>query len=144
MRADLQRFAARLTAMEDAWERARSLHRAAGVPDWAPYSVDIFEFPHVFVWVDDDNELGTALIGRCTENERIRILKAGRRALSGTEERRPGLGPRDLGQRAALAELTRDDLGHGPLERGVLRPLGELIEFAVAKLSVPLDSGDTS
>jgi hypothetical protein len=64
--------------------------------------------------------------------------------LSGTEERRPDLGPRDLGQRAALAEVTRDDVGHGPLERGVLRPRGELIEFVVAKLSVPLDPGDTS
>lgn len=113
---------------------ARRQLDGAGVPSWAAYdATEIFE-PQLFVWVADEGGMRWALVGEAGREELEGLLGRCRDERLGAVEHRPGASPRDFGEPTALARITADSFGHGPLGRSLVRPLGDVLGFAEAQL----------
>jgi len=106
--------------------------RDAGLPAWAPQTPGGGDQDEsVFVWVDHD---GTHLIVVGDDLVGTQVASFCREILAGREARRPGEPPTDLSTPVALIHVRPDSFGHGPLGRDHLRPLGELLDFAIEEL----------
>ncbi len=112
----------------------RELLTEAGIPSWAPYSPQAVDHPCFYSWVHDDGSLRGALVGTADVDALGRLTDPCRRVLMGREQRRPGSAPIDLDGLVALIHVQPEGVGRGPLGRAALRPLRDLLEFAVVEL----------
>lgn len=106
--------------------------RDAGLPAWAPRIPGGGDQEEsVFVWVEDDGIHLTVVGGEAVGEQ---VVSFCRDILAGREPRPPGEPLADLSTPVALIQVRPDSFGHGPLGRDHLRPLRELLDFAIEEL----------
>ncbi len=121
--------------MEDLSHELEQELAAAGVPRWAPRSAEDLGACRFYVWVDENRQLRSVLVGALARSD-IDILGAScRQVLEGTGPHSADPEPADLHQPTALLVAHLYGVGHGPLSRAELRPLRDLLRSAMTELT---------
>lgn len=113
-----------------------------GVPRWAQVTGnDDASRPRLFAWVDENSGLHARLIDDASVED-LRLL-AGRASevLSGEDKWSTHREPTDLKQSTALAIVHEHAVGHGSLGRSEVRPLAEVVDFALSEIQELMREG---
>jgi hypothetical protein len=120
---------------QEPWEVDREALSAAGVPRWAQVTGDDDGLRlRLFVWVNDGLDLEGRLVGD-TSGAALEVLRErAAEVLRGDNTFGTRGGPADLAQPTALAVIHEHAVGHGSMGRQAVRPLAQVVHFAIERL----------